>query len=556
MLQIRLYKNCILNESYQNVFSLGTRTGQMKNVLERYLESLQSIEFDINNAYYENSGELVIDFTENLNPYDYNYMKIVDIDIGLLRYCFINKIEIKNSCVYITYKEDVWSSYSNKINGILPSYLSNTRVKNYSSFTPKLLELPVKYDGNNELIMEPLLNDTETIGQSTIDYVVCLIELQFYKLVSGSDSKSVGGVRYVIAKRLSNDTYKCSLLEAYSTAKMFIEGMPTVQLPWDNGSYYEVSNVYILPASCYDDLMTMFDDTDIRITFPGDIFGYYRYVRNTRSLWNGFTLYEGIIENNYKNLLIGTYDKPLEIINNGTNVNYKIDLFIFSNCISIKLNILNQIIDITDSFKYDIPFTTVLASEYAQRKTSYMLEKMTQESQINYGRYYDLYENLGNLVSFGSYMKGHFSNLTSSLSNMVGRNLLYGYDLENLKLESITVPKYSNVKGIKGNSTSFCNFTGGIFLWKINSDNDDYVKKSIDNFGFKTYEFIEDFNKLDINNVDYWRNNNISFNCIKFETINVYGSFPRDIALELNNLLQNGIKIWFTPSMEQDNYEI
>ena len=41
MLRITLYKNCILNETYQNVISTGLKNG--KSVLERYLETLSQL---------------------------------------------------------------------------------------------------------------------------------------------------------------------------------------------------------------------------------------------------------------------------------------------------------------------------------------------------------------------------------------------------------------------------------------------------------------------------------------------------------------------------------
>ena len=136
MLKITLYKNCVLNETYQNVFSIAKRNN--KTILELYLERLTKYVIECENVYYENSGEIVFDYeliSENVasNIYEYNYMKVEQFDddelLSLERYCFVNSIQIKNGCVYLDYKEDVWSSYIGKVAGINESYLSRTRYK-------------------------------------------------------------------------------------------------------------------------------------------------------------------------------------------------------------------------------------------------------------------------------------------------------------------------------------------------------------------------------------------------------------------------------------------
>ena len=45
----------------------------------------------------------------------------------------------------------------------------------------------------------------------------------------------------------------------------------------------------------------------------------------------------------------------------------------------------------------------------------------------------------------------------------------------------------------------------------------------------------------------------ISYNVIKFERINVIGAFPRTIALALNEIFENGIKLWYDETITDDN---
>ena len=177
-LSITLYKNCILNETYQNVFSLAKRNN--KTILDLYLETLQKFTFDIYDAYYENNGEFVVDLSifngTTLNSiYDYNYIRISQHDTlysdpRLVRYCFVNSIKIKNDLVYLEYKEDIWHSYIDKVAGINESYMSRTRLKSRLSLNEPI-ELPVEYDGNNQLtIYEEIYNSL----------LYALVEVQLY----------------------------------------------------------------------------------------------------------------------------------------------------------------------------------------------------------------------------------------------------------------------------------------------------------------------------------------------------------------------------------------
>ena len=61
MITLTLYKNCRLNNSYQEVLFLNEYNSTGMSSLENYLNSLTKVTFTINDFYYENSGELVID---------------------------------------------------------------------------------------------------------------------------------------------------------------------------------------------------------------------------------------------------------------------------------------------------------------------------------------------------------------------------------------------------------------------------------------------------------------------------------------------------------------
>lgn len=556
MLHLTLYKDCILNDNYQNVFSLGIRRGQTKNVLERYLETLESYHFELNNVYYENNGEFVLEFDNQFNPYLYNYIKVIDDEINLLRYCFIESIQIKNGAVYINYKEDIWSSYFKAIKGILPSYLENTRVKEYSNFKPKLLELPYDYTGNNSIELVDVITN-----KIDIDFNV-VVELQKYDLVQYYEGKAVRDVKYIVIGRYHSTpgyTYwSLNIEECEDIIRDLMKNMATHTI---DGLHYEIGDIYFVPMD--------FELTNASglIYSQEQDFGvddiHFRYIYPSAASIRGLTLITKTVENNYKNLSIGNFDNQIDIINNGTDFDFKILFFYTNGSLSFKLSALNQIIDITKSYKYEVPFTSLLSSEYAQRAMSeqlkvFNLDTQSEQKQISgivgFGQTAFDFLGMFGANTFGSISKA-LGELVNSVFSVKGVGGGYQSQIDAEKW-TISAPKYSNSKGVFGNYTSIANLGYGLFIIRIKSENDDFVKKMIDNNGFKTYEFIYNFNDLDLDNVDYFRDNEISYNVIKFSTVNVYGSFPKEVAEQMNSILKSNIKIWYSKDMQEDNYEI
>ena len=50
--------------------------------------------------------------------------------------------------------------------------------------------------------------------------------------------------------------------------------------------------------------------------------------------------------------------------------------------------------------------------------------------------------------------------------------------------------------------------------------------------------------------------NTIHYDVIRFDAIDIYGSFPREIALTLNDIFEKGVKIWYDKEMTEDNYVV
>ena len=570
MLDITLYKGCRFNASYINVMAGSIyENGNPVSFLSKYLSSLGSYSFQLDTAYYENAGEIVIDFYPSSFIYEYNYMKIVVTTniSSFTRYCFINSIQVKNGCVYLSYEEDVWHSYLSEIIGINNSYLSNSRLKYYTNLTPAIIEIPVKYDGNNKLEYQSISFPSEQYGRD----IYCICQLQTYDLVNATDlQRDNRSVDYIMIK-IGNNNYW------YNTPNAAEEIIQQLMLHMNNGKAdghsYEIGDIYFIPKN-------LVKESDF---YSAKTFTYEEIIGPSQTqtiticqyktlalLYNYSTILTGTINNNYKNIALGTFNSKIDLINNGTDIDYSITLYKTDAGISLLLNCQNEIIDLIDDFKYDIPFTSMLAEEYSQRRIAVGMQGIKNffeqdTMQITgiagianlmfdvigvgaQGAFYSSFASkAGNMVSAGNSIVSHGFDTAYSFTN--GKYVLESEE------EAIYAPKYSNTKSVKSNHSNAVNFREGLVLFKVNSDNDNYVKGYINNYGYKVYEFLTDYSKLEINKM-YYSRPSFNYNVLKFTFIDVYGKFPREIAVKLNQIFTNGVKIWYNENFTDDNYVV
>ena len=584
MLKITLYKNCVLNEKYQEVFSLGIKTGTEKTVLENYLDTLTKKEIICDNVYYENEGELVFDneiINENMieNIYSFNYLKMILLDENekkiWQRYCFIDKINIKNGCVYINYKEDIWSSYIDKVSFVSPSYLARSRVKNYRNFDIGIKNLPFEYDGNNKLLYERVIS-----GSNGVQIV---LEIQEYELETQGeykkprvsfyamyiDNNSSAGIDiptgrpYIFDYDIAMNRIVYKIIPAVSkSALQFRPFYNPSQIVEENK--FVVGKIYLIPESF--NLYPKFSESDgiaglniIKyisqqpINIDGALCEFGKINTETEVI-------SGEITNDYKNLLFGFLSSNIKLINNGTSISYRVFMIQDRFSFHLYLNILNEIIEITDNFLAEVPFSILTSEELSQQKIALQLKNLNYDNKVQLLQY-DIVGNFfktivgAGMMEGGSYVKG-------ALTEIGGMKGFFSGIENTIKLrkeqDMINVPVYSQNKGTFTNISNKFNSVNGLMLFKINSENDEFVKECINNFGYTVYEFINNdkFVQLDINGYDYFKNLNINYNVIRFAIINLTGSFPREIALKLNEILNNGIKIWYDETMSEDNYVV
>lgn len=583
-----LYKNCCLNETYQNVFSLG-KDANSKSVLEKYLATLGYYAIDIPNVYYENKDEFVFDqdLISGINHndiYSFNYIKFEEYDdetrvIILIRYCFIQKISLKKQCVYLEYTEDVWSSYSDKIAGITESYMSGSRVKNYSNKNISLISLPYEYDGNNELLRTELTTNPNLM-------VKIIIEVQYYILTQQGE-QSVRRSHFFIfstyntAQSLNTDTFEyhnaLGIISTYIIPAVSNSTITDVTLSetynFVIGKVYLVPFDFSLPADPMQNIVKFSNDYEIGIEGRLTSFGLWKRIPNTSNIKTSdkFVCKYGSVSNNYKNYSIGFYQNNIKVINNGTAISYSIIGCVDQFAIHFYLECMNQIIEITECFICEVPFSIITSEELSQQRIALELKNMNySHDMINKG--FDIAEHTGLAVS-GALKAGvsvldlDFArgarNAIAGAEQVWVNSMNLGRDISNMVRLSkekafANAPIYSYNKGTFVNNANKLNSIYGVGLFRIDSDNDEFVKKSINNFGYKVYEFIDttELAKLELNGYSYFNTNNIHYNVVKFENANLYGSFPREIANELNMILINGVKIWYDYTMTEDNYVV
>lgn len=539
-MQITLYKKCCLNNNYQEVF--------YNTKLESYLNSLQKITFDLNTVYYENDGEIVIDYeffvqeSGNFSPqniYDFNYMKVSEINGGLvlqdnlIRYCFINSIEIKNSCVYLRFKEDIWASYSSKIESSNVCVLTNSRRKYYEEgIQPGPLELPYKYDGNNTLKIKSISFPNFPL----LVYVYCLVEFQLYDLSSYDEPNTDREVFYAIVKYYGQP-YASTIGQLETNVRILMSNMSSGLI--DN-KHYQVGSIFAIPSN-------LLKETDFGA--EENIFGSLSIKKCLNPHEN--VVLTGTILNNYKNLFIGVLDNYIELINNGTDIDYSVTFTCTYAGISLKLNCSNQIIDLTNSFKYDAPFQGILSEEYATRKISNDLENANLKAD----------RNIRGSTMLESFLQGMTSltkfNIGGGAKGIIGAfyDKPFGeWAKQGNKFEAINAPKYSNSKGVINNLSTIVNICYGLIIGEIDPDNNQFVKDFVDNYGYNCFQFLDDYWFTMVLKTDLYGENFFYYNTIKISNSNVYGSFTNEIADKLNEILEKGVKIWYVSQKADDGY--
>jgi len=577
-MQITLYKNCILNNSYSEVFFTEDylRNGNRYNAFTSYLNSLIKKEIYIDNVYLTNEGKLTFEYTNDTtygasnNIYSFNYMRILDDDNYIARYCFIDNIQIINGLCVITYSEDIWSNYSSVMS------VRRGNIVNKKEITSRypIYRLPMNYDGNNKLAYKSILNETPD-NIATTRYVNVVFKIQFY------DNQSLGITNKRIVKtcmfgetvngQTSIQWEQNELMLSWITELIKMSSNTKAKLSVDGSEwFYEITEAYIIPSSFglgTDPLGSIIKNNEYAyITSVGDdkwqFFDLSSVAQWTSDVKVGWLkeiksiTYDNTNSNYWKLHAFGTFTTLIPVIPNGTSFSMKLYVECDDYNFALLINVENKIYDISNDFKLEIPISVQSADITQQQQISRTLGNYTNAMKIVNG--------VGN-IAMSVATAGMGSNLTSlaqaiPLTSMSAGQTALSYKMRGQSMQQSGTSgvlggitsigdgiaglvannkeMYTTNKSVNVSSNALLNSRYGLLEFYIDADNDTIVSDLINNLGYEVNQILIG---------DWWKertnNNTTEYDIIKYNFIDLYGAFPQDICKKLKDIFLNGFRI-------------
>lgn len=590
---LTLYKNCILNDNYNEVFDLTKKTRVIDGVTESYsvftdyLKGLNNNVINLPNVYYSRNMSFTLGISGDnkaKEAFEYNYCKIEAE--GIVRYCFITDIQLANSVATYYTEEDIWSNYAYDMQ-FRYGYLTNSRKLDYKIDNSKkqinYYLLPADYQSND------FINYKYIVGGTSSYNIIC--QAQFYLLKNAGPSNRVtrtvllseGKDSYSqinfslseIADKLAELQTKTSSPDACTVNKLL------QKILGDNIVSFQIDNITIIPANWNLKNKIGVLSTDDNVL--GNVQLYPNKPEQTQINFLDLPLIlygrtyptsypekilEGVIENNFKIISFGTRTSQFEINMNGTSLKYELRFFADESDFKILLNFQNKSIDITHDFVYNIPFEALTSDIIAQRKIA---------------RNTSIYNGFANIASgtaqtalnaSGIINKSPYLSISSTQKNRYGTTKRGAKYLTSSKYEenrymnpagsgsydgiiggvreisdgivgivNALLPKYTSNNGTFVTSEALLNAWYGLCVGEIIADNENFIENYINIVGYIVYEIIKD-------NILFYQDFT-DYNICKFETVDIYGSFPQSIKLALENILTSGFKIWYNSELKE-----
>ena len=532
---IKLYKNCILTDAYSEVFDVFHKDQMDNTPLEHYLESLDSKSFTIPHTYVTNSGKISFDLIDENDTefYDFNYMSIHDETYHFTRFCFIDAITVVNGIAVVSYIEDVWSNYAPSLQ-MRKSLLTRSRIIDYGSYKIPFYSLGMEYQGNNELKITPLFENTSKKFN-------LIMQTQVYKLSEQGELSQRDILETYVAIKNADDTYRSSFssFEALYLAKTLTVKSSKTQLT--SGEYYEVYNILILPESLH-----ILQESDVTLSYNVfDNVYIIALVENVVSMENINYTATKTLPCNYKQFKVGTLLNAYDLVQNGTDITVKIGYFATNTDFNVYLNFQNQIYEITKDFMLDLPISVQTADVTQQQATAREVANLNAKLGIARGAM-QLVGGVADVAlgatqanissSWGKKLKGA-GQITSGLIDVGGG--IMNIISQKKQLDIANRAMYVTNKGVEVLSNTALIALYGIVVYEIQPDNEVEVQANIDNCGYVCNEIVDNlFSTITTGTTNKW-------NVMQFDYVNIYGKFTQRIADVLRDILNAGFKIWY-----------
>lgn len=525
-MKITLYKNCILTNSYREVFDCKIRdfgkdeTGETKynSFFNLYLSSLENFVYIDNDTIYTNfKGSLYFDLSiNNENLYTYNYMKIENNDF--VRYCFIDDIEIRNDIAVVKYSEDIWHTYSKDIK--LKKSLLHSTLYDLKESTIVEKFLPKEY---TEKDIE-LLPITE-IGANAL--CTLLFKIQLFKLSTEGSITNRILFNTMIRDSENNIDYQYGINIIQNLIKKATNNIVSYK---NEDWFYDIDDIMILPTA-------IFPKFDIPVTlFSIDDYEFINFVPAV--IFASGTIQKQLFEYNIvkeyeyntdlrKIISIGTLNSKVDILQNGKPIKIKVLISADDTNTSILFLIQGKVLDVTSDFIYTPSIASVSSSENQLSKLNRNIKKVNAiGSGIN------AIGSIGAAFATGSYGMG-LAGIQAGFQTITN-------------LKDIKSKTYDSTRLIQVKDVSPQNYIYGITVFKMVTLNDDEVLQALNEQGY----IVENDTTLSIDPIDIeevTEDTNI-INPIRFNRISIYGEFTQNIAKQIEEILMNGTKIIYNRS--------
>ena len=573
-MRITLYQNCILTDAYSEVFDVFLKDVNNKTALERYLETLPNTTYEVQDVFITNAGKFTFIAGDNASFYNFNYMKVEDMDNNITRYAFIETITIVNGLAVVNYIEDTWSNYASSMR-IRNSLLTRSRIIDYGQTIYGRIKIPFYTIGmpyeSNERPKLTCLNNGKVIGEDA-EAKKCnaIVTIQVYDPGKAGEITSRKSWTLLIKTNdyLGDESFHAEYDSGYwySVIQDLVIAssdpdnvLKNVNLASDGGNY-TITSAYLIPdefnlSSSYEHLkeftLTTKPSTEVlsRSYEFYDITGNWSQPLSETSVGElrGLTGYG--LGNDFKTIGVGTITQPISIVNNGTDITvsifYSADAFNFN----VYMGVQGQLMDITDSFSLDMPIASQTAEVTQQQSTARAVNTLNGTLQMiggatSFANGVSTMGLSGRLLSAGV-QKGQLKTTLSgayavqgSVGGIVGgatsfiRGLTDSY--------TANLPMFTTNKGITAKSRASINANYGIIGASIVPDNESQVVRYTNESGYICNEIVD--TKIFIDIQTGLEN---KYNVVMFDYVKLYGNFSQRIASVLREILTNGVKIWY-----------
>lgn len=570
---LTLYKNCFLKDTYAEVFD--------PSVLERYLDRLESEFIEIDASYPTLNGSIQLDFTLLDSPFEFNYMKLEADDRTY--YCFINAIDlIGHNLARVSYQMDIWSTY---IGGMK---MRNSVLGSTKYLMDNFGFLPINYDTSKPLKTLFTLNDA-----SLLNKVGIIIEFQTYTLTSSDEPQEADRQSHVAALTVSDwnltpgmaggqvvdtpataayrlgeveEMIQCLIAKA-AYAKLYVYAENFMDIPTDPKPYYEIINIYIMPAEWVQKISTQYamsptfslsveveNEPGVLVPTIGTRIKEVEFWTFTKPLpdvkdgytypdaqWKDFLTVE--LPNWYTNIAVGPYTNPIPLSNNGLTKEIVLRSSIDGFNFNLTMNMDGQIYDITPFYNVEVPFTSANAETIQLRriadreKRNNAIAKITG-SIIGFGG--DITKQVGGM-SAGTPESVIIKGVGSAVSSAGGlvTDIWTGVNA----IQAASAAKYQTTYSQNVDVVGAVNAFYGMTLFRLGQPyNEAEVEYAIDNVGYTTAIIVPNtrnpWNPLEL--TPY-----VGYNPTRYHYINLYGEAPQNIVRQLEGILTRGTKIHY-----------